>query len=191
MEELHENKPHPVFDVVSNGDTLLVVGPEMSHIRVHSIFLQSVSKPFSVMFGPVWKEGSSMIDQDNSRKISLPEDNAAAMALVCAVSHHQSQRVPEVLSASDVLELAIAADKYDCVNALAFASTNWLRPETSIISDLMLLASAAYILNNARAFKQITKRMILKHDGSYHSVCSEMLQSEVHWKISCKLINVN
>jgi hypothetical protein len=87
----------------------------------------AASKFFSVMLGPDWKEGNGLRDRDGPYEILLPEDNAAALKIICSIIHHQNSEVPQTLAADDVLAVAVAADKYGCVNALRFASESWLQ----------------------------------------------------------------
>jgi hypothetical protein len=61
-------------------------------------------------------------------EVSLPDDNAAALELICAIIHHRNKKVPQTFAAGEVLGIAATADKYGCVDALKFASENWLQP---------------------------------------------------------------
>ncbi|KAK0118388.1 hypothetical protein ONS95_012677 [Cadophora gregata] len=126
MDEVRDDKSSTVVDIAANGDVILVVGPEMVKLRVLSLILKAASKPFSAMFGPDWNEGHDILGRDEPVEVLLPEDNADALNVICAVLHHQNNEVPETLAAGDVLRVAVAADKYDCVNALKFASGIWL-----------------------------------------------------------------
>jgi hypothetical protein len=181
------NHNQEVFvDMAPDGDCVLVVGPDMVKFRVHSLFLRTASKPFSAMFTPEWKEGDALRRQSRPPEILLPEDDATYMRLVCAVIHHKNQDVPANLSASDVLGVAITADKYDCVHAVKFAIDNWLRGRKDEASDLIALAAAAYLLWNENAFKEITKRMILTHNGPYYNLCSTEVGSVLDWRVFCE-----
>ena len=51
-----------VVNIATDGDVILIVGPEKARLRVQSLFLKAVSNPFSVMFGPDWKEGHDIRD---------------------------------------------------------------------------------------------------------------------------------
>lgn len=77
-------------------------------------------------------------------------------------------------------------DKYDCVNALKFISGNWLRPGKNKARDLMLLTTAAYLFQNAQAFKEITRELILNYDGPYLALSCEEVESAITWKVFCK-----
>jgi hypothetical protein len=188
MKEPDDGKPAAVFEDVADGDVILVVGPEKVKLRVYSLFLKAASKPFSAMFGPDWKEGRNLLGRDGPVELHLPEDNVTAMKVVCAIIHHQNKMVPQTLAASDVLGIAITADKYDCVDALKFAAGSWLQPRGSKADDLMLLAAAAYLFHNAEAFKKITKAMVFNHGGSYLALLSKEVESTLTWRVFCKVL---
>lgn len=182
-------EPSSTVKIAADGDVILVVGPKAMKLRVHSLFLKAASKPFSAMFGPDWKEGDEMTGRDGPVELPLPEDNAAAMKLICAIIHHRNEGIPSTLPALNVLEIAVTADKYDCVDALKFASHTWLRPDEHDMSDLMLLAASAYLFRNAQAFKEITKAMILTHSGPYLALSCEEVESAMSWKVFCTYLN--
>jgi len=94
MEELRDIKLSTVTKIAADGDVILVVGPERVRLRVYSLFLKAASKPFSIMLGPDWKESHNMFDRDGLVELPLPEDNAAALKLICAIIHHQNNIVP-------------------------------------------------------------------------------------------------
>ncbi|PVH69810.1 hypothetical protein DL98DRAFT_564318 [Cadophora sp. DSE1049] len=182
-----DDKPSTVVKVAADGDVILVVGPEKTKLRVLSLFLKAASKLFSAMFGPDWKEGQNMLDRDMPVELLLPEDNADALKVICAVIHHQNNKVPQTFDVGDVLGVAVTADKYDCVDALKFASANWLRPGKKEAGDLMLLTAAAYLFQNAQAFKEITRELILNHDGPYLALSCEEVESAITWRVFCLL----
>lgn len=186
MEELRDSKPSTVVEFAADGDVILVVGQEKVKLRVYSLFLKAASKPFSAMFRPDWKEGHDMLDRDGPVEVLLPEDNAGALQLICAIIHHRNNKVPQTLAAGDVLRVAVTADKYDCVDALKFASGNWLRPGKNEAEDLMLLTTAAYLFKDAQAFKEITRELILNHHGSYLALSCEEVESTINWRVFCK-----
>lgn len=55
--EGNEQVDGAVINIAADGDIILVVGPAKLKIRVQSLILTAVSKPFSAMLGPNWKEG--------------------------------------------------------------------------------------------------------------------------------------
>lgn len=181
-----DTEPNTVIEIAPDGDLILVVGPEESKFRVRSILLMAASKPFSAMLGPHWKEGQGMRDQDGPFELPLPDDDAAALKLICSIIHYQNEKVPRTLPAGDVLAVAVVADKYDCVDVLKFASETWLRTSESEPANLMLLTAAAYLFRNAQAFSEITRALVLNYNGSYLSLCIDEVKSLIPWKVFCK-----
>lgn len=187
METPKDTQTNAIVEIAPDGDLILIVGPEEAKLHVHSMLLRAVSKPFSAMFGPDWKEGHDLLDCDRPTELLLPEDNAAALKIICSIIHHQNRKVPQRLAAGDVLAVAVTADKYDCVQALRFASESWLRPSRDEADNLMLLTAAAYLFRNAQAFKEITKALILDYDGPYLTLSCREVGSAMPWKVFCLL----
>jgi hypothetical protein len=48
------------------------------------------SEPFRAMFGPEWREGTDLRGWADLVEITLPEDDATAVQLLCAVIHHRN-----------------------------------------------------------------------------------------------------
>ncbi|RFN44014.1 btb poz protein [Fusarium flagelliforme] len=186
MEDPRDDQTNTVVGIAPDGDLILLVGPEETKLRVRSILLMAASKFFSVMLGSDWKEGNGLRDRDGPYEILLPEDNAAALKIICSIIHHENSEVPQALAADDVLAVAVAADKYDCVNALRFASESWLQHTKGNAGNLMLLTAAAYRFGHAQAFKEITRALILDYDGPYLALSSEKVESVMTLKVLCK-----
>lgn len=167
-----------------DGDCVLVVGPEMVRISANSQFLSAASEPFRAMFKQEWREGYDMKSRAEPVDILLPEDDATALQILCAVIHHQNDRIPDRLPIHTVLSIAVTADKYDCIRALRFASESWLQSSRDAIGDLFVLAAAAYLLQNAVAFRKITKQMILTHNRSFLVMSNPQANDEIHLRIS-------
>ncbi|KAL3587778.1 hypothetical protein FPOAC2_13677 [Fusarium poae] len=95
MENPRDTQTNTVVEIDPDGDLLLIVGPEETKLRVRSMLLMAASKPFSVMFGPNWKEGHDMRDRDGPFELSLPDDNAAALKIICSIIHYRNTEVLE------------------------------------------------------------------------------------------------
>jgi hypothetical protein len=52
----------------------------------------------------------------------------------------------------------------------------------------MLLTAAAYLFQNAPAFKEITKAMIPNHTGSYLALSCQSFESAMAWKVFRKYL---
>ncbi|KAL5584271.1 hypothetical protein FOVSG1_013660 [Fusarium oxysporum f. sp. vasinfectum] len=95
-----------------------------------------------------WTEGHGMRHYHGPFQLSLPSYNATALEIMCSVIHFRNERIPRTLAAGDVLAVAVAADKYDCLDALAFASKSWPRDSKGIPEDLMPLTTTAYLFRS-------------------------------------------
>lgn len=186
MADLKKDELVAVADLAVTGDVFLVVGPEQLKLRVHSLILKTTSKPFTAMLGPNWTKDHDQPNIDKPMEIPLPEDNAISIKYICAITHYQNQMVPETLAAQDVLEIAITADKYDVVDALALAIRPWLRACDKSAAELMLLATAAYLFRSPQAFREITKALVLDYDGSYLPLLTEQIEGIIDWRIICE-----
>jgi len=170
-------------DNTLNQDCLLIVGPEMIEIEANSLFLSAASEPFRAMFRPEWRTSDDITTQAGLVAIPLPEDDPTALQLICAVIQHQNHTIPHILPVDTVLSLAVTADKYDCSRALRFASETWLHSDRNAINDLFILAAAAYLLENATAFRNITKKMILLHNGPFAAVSCRDVEAVMDWRM--------
>jgi hypothetical protein len=189
MAELGVDKPSATVEmvgIVADGDVILIIGPEKVKLHVHSMCLKTASRPFSAMLGPHWKEGHDLLGHDGPMELLLPEDNAAAMKIICAIIHHRNKMVPPTLTASDVLAIAIAADKYECFEILEFARRSWLQPDGENTSDRTTLAAAAYLFQDAQAFKEITRAIIFDEDGPSLALTCKEVEPAMTWRVYCK-----
>ncbi|KAF2000416.1 hypothetical protein P154DRAFT_492065 [Amniculicola lignicola CBS 123094] len=174
-----------VVEIATNGDVILVVGPEEKRLQVCSSVLKNASKYFKNMFGPHFSEGQDLTTS-SPKEIPMPEDDANVLEIICNIIHLRNDDVPEAVSPTKALGLAVAADKFECVVAVKHASTLWLKPrEVQDITELGRLVAAAYILDSTRAFSDITLCMVLHHKDSYLSLAGEDLglDESVVWHV--------
>ncbi|KAI8936706.1 hypothetical protein NX059_007098 [Plenodomus lindquistii] len=96
MADFIDTKQDPPTDNVQGTDCIFLVGPDKVRISANSTLLSAVSKPFRTMFGPNWKEGNDLKTTTTSTpEFPLPEDDATALQILCAVIHYRSDEVPE------------------------------------------------------------------------------------------------
>ena len=177
-----------VVEIAINGNVILLVGPDKKQLQVCSSVLSNASKYFRNMFGPHFSEGQDL-KADCLKEISMLDDDSNALEIVCNILHLRNDAVPEILSPIEVFNVAVVADKFDCVVAMKYASAHWLNPrEIQDITELGHLMAAAYVLDNARAFGEITLSIILRHKGRYLSLANENigLDEPLLWQIICK-----
>ncbi|APA05238.1 hypothetical protein sscle_01g000080 [Sclerotinia sclerotiorum 1980 UF-70] len=135
------------------------------------------------MFGSNWQEGHDLLNHEGPIELSLPEDNAAALEIIFAIIHHQNNEVSRAIPARRVLDVAITTDKYDFINAMKLASETLLRTKKRGADDLMFLTAAAYLFQNAQAFKKITKALILKYPAPYLNLACKGIESVLTWRV--------
>lgn len=162
-----EGNDFTTADTAPDGDVILVIGAGMKRLKAYSLVLKSASRVFSAMLGPRFNEGQRL-DDNESTEIDMPEDDAEAMEIMLNVIHGCNNAVHDGLDASQILRVAITADKFDCNVALAFAIKVWLNCANITDSNqLWRLLRAAYWFDNAKSFEEISLGLILHHRGSY------------------------
>ena len=119
------------------------------------------------MLGPRFSEGQRL-NNNESMEIDMLEDNAEAIEIMLNVIYGCNNAVYNGLDTSQILQVAIIADKFDCKVALAFAIKVWLNCANITDSNqLWRLLRAAYWFDNAKSFEEISLGLMLHHRGSY------------------------
>jgi hypothetical protein len=162
-----ERNDSATASIAPDGDVILLVGAGLKRLKAYSLVLKSASRVFSAMLGPRFSEGQRL-DNNESTEIDMLEDDAEAMEIILNVIHGCNDAVHDGLDASQILRVAITADKFDCKVALAFAIKVWLNCANITNSkQLWRLLRAAYWFDNAKSFEEISLGLILHHRGSY------------------------
>ncbi|KAK3360461.1 hypothetical protein B0T25DRAFT_535692 [Lasiosphaeria hispida] len=152
--------PPEVITMAPSGDAIMVVGKAKRKMRVHSVILSAASPVFKAMLGPSYSEGAGL-STVNPKEIMLPEDNEDALQTIFYAIHFQSDAIGGQLSPDLVLQVAIAANKYDFINALKYPLQVWFSDGT--IPDaqkLWKLVFAAFWIQSEEYFKSTTKMLL-------------------------------
>ncbi|KAK0725085.1 btb/poz-like protein [Lasiosphaeris hirsuta] len=175
------------MDISPDGDVILVVGPQSARLRVHSRCLSSASKVFGAMFGPIWSEGRGL-SQESPKEVRLEEDDATALRTICCVIHHRNDAVPKDISPPQVLQIAIAADKYDLGVALIYATIQWLQHKDNLSkTEMACLMTAAYIFGDMDMFVKGTLALIINYQGPYLELLgNEAIHEHLPHKTICE-----
>ncbi|CAK7274998.1 hypothetical protein SEPCBS119000_006459 [Sporothrix epigloea] len=153
--------------IAVSGDVVLVVGPSGKKLRVHSLFIANASPVFNAMLGPNFAEGQQL-KKSGLTEVVLPDDDAEAMELILKVIHGCNDTVPEKLTPDELVAVAVAADKYDCVGSLTFAMQIWLScMSMTDPENLWAVAMTALVFRRQKAFAEATSALILNDAGSY------------------------
>lgn len=178
-------------DIAENGNVVLIVGPEERRLRVSASSLANVSKVFHTMFGPHFSEGQDLNDiSSGPKEVHMPEDNPEAIEIICSIMHFRS--ILQEVGPDLMLDIAIAADKFDCSVVLQHASILWLDPKKSKnLVELARLMAASYLLDNSKAFSQVTLAMAFGHGDSYLALEEQDigLDSSVLLRICCMFLS--
>ncbi|OLN97191.1 hypothetical protein CCHL11_02117 [Colletotrichum chlorophyti] len=207
-----ENKPresyYPRTPVAPNGELILEVGfrarERSQEIRVHAVILSNASPVFASMLeASRFGEGIAVqvATASNPARIALPDDDFQAMEIICRIIHGRAAdpKSSSVLDLrpSEILDVAITADKYDCVPALALAIEHWLKPGKAgnltkngqmgvWVCDLLM---AAYWFRHAAAFETVSGHLISDIAGSFRSLADdrEGVQEHLAMKLALAL----
>jgi hypothetical protein len=174
-------------DIAEDGNVVLIVGPENRRLRVSDSSLGNVSKVFRTMFGPHFSEGQDLDNiSSGPKEVHMLEDNADAIEIICSMMHFRS--VPREIRPDLMLDIAVAADKFDCGIVLQHASLLWLDPKNAKnLVELAHLMAASYLLDNSKAFSQVTLAMASDYGDSYLALGEQEigLDSSVLFRICC------
>ena len=165
---------NPTTDIAPDGDVILVVGASTRRLRVHSLILKNASPVFKALLSSNFAEGQLLLGNADPAEISLPEDHADALTIICRVLHGRNDGVPEPVDGPVLVNVAIAADKFDLAVPLRYAIQEWLRcGSVSDAKKLWHLMIAAYWFGNEAKFSEITQALVLHHAGSYRQLAFE------------------
>jgi hypothetical protein len=162
-------------EAVKNGDVVFILDPE-TRCRVSSALLSCASPVFTTMLNGNFMEGQILKSAENPAEIAIQDDDHEAFIFLCNLLHfrHDATSVLDnqepTLLAEKLVRLAIAVDKYDCVNAFCLIGEGLLSRcarETLPFVGMALLASAAYLLQSRWYFALFTRRLILRYNESF------------------------
>ena len=175
-----------MYCIAPVGDIVLVVGNQGTRLRVHSVCMRNVSKVFDAMFGPHFSKGQPS-SGGSPKEIAMPDDDASAMTIVCNVIHHRNDVLPDVLEASELVQLALVADKYDCALTLRYVMIQWLDFKDPVpFASLGHLLIAVYVIDNPDAFWRITHLLINGTAISFQFLVDKRYDEIIPWSVYCK-----
>lgn len=154
--------------LVPNHDLVLVC-KEGVKLGVSAAVLSNASKVFKVMLNSGFKEGQNM---SGPRVVELPDDHASAIEKMCRCIHFTlPNEKTRWIAYIGLLDIALAADKYDCIVAVAAPLSQgigqYLRSQNQNpdmwaerIGCEMIVA--AYLLRDSALFSDFTRIVALK-----------------------------
>lgn len=144
---------------------MLLLGPEPHHrARVSSVIMSSASKVFRALFSEKFKEG---LELRSSSTLDLPlrDDDMWATTALCKILHLRNRALPSKPSPSQLLSLAMVADKYDCIEAVEPTIRMWLGARSSLRSFIQPstdVLATAFIIKDSIFFRMEAKNLVLE-----------------------------
>ncbi|USW55710.1 Putative SKP1/BTB/POZ domain superfamily protein [Septoria linicola] len=120
-----------LVEIDPSGDVVLVCGhgEDVKKLRVSSGTLSLASPVFKTMLGPNFKE-DKQLSGCGTLHLPLPDDDGAQMAIICNTIHLRHNKVPRRLTLTQLSEVAILVNKYDCAMALGPMAEHWSMEST-------------------------------------------------------------
>ncbi|PIA97626.1 hypothetical protein CB0940_06615 [Cercospora beticola] len=168
----------PKVEIATDGDLIITVNSQIE-LLVQSQFLTTLSPAFRAMLGSEWLRGQSLlfISAAIPGRLNLPDDEAEAMKLLFLVLHNQNDRLPFLPTPKNFLDLAKAAQKYECIPATRTALTLCCTRVPRTGTEYEHLA-ATYILDEPLRFELFSRNIVLRRDSIYiRQMCKKVIDS--------------
>ena len=137
-------------------------------INVSKALLSYASDYFKTLFSNKFSEGH-LAELDSN--IELEEDEPEAVVNLCKILHMKYTGL-RPMGATELLRLAIVADKYMCVEAIGLAADALFPTETKGMAcePVRDLVVAAYLLDQPAHFRRCTKAIMTDYTKSFATV---------------------
>ena len=160
MENIQPHETMQKFTIDPEGDVHLSLRDR--ELLVSSKVLSLASPVFKKLFGPHFSEGSR-VEAKNPGHVDLHDDDPEAMTSLCYLLHYQMDNVADNPSLDFLHNVAVIADKYDCVRSIskwAYFHLSEAARQSAPSSSNGRLLSLTNQLDDPRTFREITKRMV-------------------------------
>lgn len=119
------------------------------------------------MLRPIFAEGKQL-SAKGAVEISLPEDDAAAMIIICNILHLRHKEIPQKPPVDQIYQVAVLADKYNCSAALKTTVAHWFdsRQARMFASETVIAFASACILRQREAHRRLGEQLIMDHRHS-------------------------
>ncbi|KAK5734977.1 hypothetical protein LTR17_008466 [Elasticomyces elasticus] len=155
-------------------------------LRVSSHIMSYASPVFKALLEPRFKEGVTLAAEST---VEIPlDDNLEDMRTICNIFHMRQDKVPQDLSAGEILRCAELCDKYNCAIAMQPFFRAWISlcvRTVARVGDLVNCLIAASLLNYKPLVEIIGVQLILTadtsidkivqpHTGKLTAICAEL-----------------
>lgn len=182
-----------------SGDVFFVLDPE-TRTRVSSALLSCASPVFATLLNGDFREGQIPKSAENPAEIAIQDEDHESFILLCNLLHFRHEVVnflgdqESTTVAERLVRLAIAVDKYDCIDAFRLIGEGLLSRcarETLPFLGMALLASAAYLLQSRWYFALFTRRLILRYSESFTTLHQSLYGNILPTRTICELLRIH
>ncbi|KAK3627918.1 hypothetical protein LTR56_018908 [Elasticomyces elasticus] len=191
-----QTEPQRPAEIVyaEEGDVILVL-QNGKRLRVLAAVLSLVSPVFKTMLGPKFLEGQAPRTAKDPKEIQLPDDSVDGIVLLARFTHGLPSGAKPFKNSTlqflstRLLELGVAADKFDCIPAVTLAAEALMRRHAAYmdfeytaavskptVDGYAKFAAAAFLLQIDNLFTFFTRRLVLDAVDSF----GEIFEMQVH-----------
>ncbi|CAM1507536.1 Fc.00g071770.m01.CDS01 [Cosmosporella sp. VM-42] len=178
--------------IASDGDVVFLVGPNRKRIQVYSTTMKMASAVFAAMLGPRFSEGQKILARSENEQpieIKLPDDDPEAFLCICQILHWVGRKANP--TSPEILNMAFLADKYDLTRPLSYAVNTWVcedlqSTDVSTSQVLWELLVASHLFGSSQAFKQVSRKLLMAHVGSFWELAAALPGFGMGYKIACR-----
>lgn len=115
-------------------------------------------------------------------EIPLLDDSYSGMFGLCKILHYNTMAMMKTSSMGDMLDCAILADKYDCVEAIFNSAYRWISEliqgfDSRSAEEHSKALLAAYLLRQNELFGKLASRMVMASEGQVDRVQVEAVSN--------------
>lgn len=152
--------------IAKKGDVILQLGKDgvaegVRNVLVASVALSLASPVFAAMFDGRFSEGQNL-SPASPRTVPLPDDDPESIIMICKIAHFQTSQLPVKITAMAVSKLALACNKYDCVDGVRSWAIIWIAAllEDPDAADFEKMILATHLLELPSEFSRISQRLV-------------------------------
>ncbi|KAI4631347.1 hypothetical protein J4E83_002878 [Alternaria metachromatica] len=152
--------------IAKKGDVILQLGKDgvgegVRNVLVASVALSLASPVFAAMFDGRFSEGQNL-SPASPRTVPLPDDDPESIIMICKIAHIQTSQLPVKTTAMAVSKLALACNKYNCVDGVRSWAIIWIAallgdPEAADFEKMLL---ATHLLELPGEFSRVSQRLV-------------------------------
>lgn len=184
LSPIHEtsNVKVGMVEIDEDGDVILGTNlpADKRRFRVSSKVLSLASPVLRKMFHSQFKEALLLREAASPVEIELSDDDGEALLVVCSTLHYRTDTMLEALPIETLVKVSILSDKYDMSAGLHGWSSTWIKESVQSAcnrTDFEDLLCAAYSLDAAEVFFEISWKVIRDQQGSFRRTAPKIVSS--------------